>query len=162
MKNYEIKNIETAIMRFNSKNLFLSNFYEGKPFNYKGYIFENTEAAFHSQKCPSRIADFQMVRPSQSKRLGRVVDLRKDWEDVKDKIMYEVCYAKFTQDENLKKKLLATGDVELVEGNYHGDRCWGMTFSQKTRSWIGENRLGLILMRLREDLRELDRIKGDR
>ena len=160
MKNYEIKDISSAIMRFNGKYLFLSNFYEGNSFEYKGYLFENSEAAFHSQKCPSRIAEFQMVRPSQSKRLGRLVPLRHDWEDVKDKIMYEVCRAKFTQDEKLKQQLLATGDRELVEGNYHGDRCWGMTFNQKTKSWVGQNRLGLVLMRLREDLRDLERMRG--
>lgn len=153
--DYQIKNINNAIMRFNGDYIFLSNFYEGKSFEYKGLRFENTEAAFHSQKCPVRAQEFEMVRPSQSKKLGRQVLLRDDWEEVKDKIMYDVCYEKFTQDKELKDKLLATGDKELVEGNYHGDRCWGMTYSQKTKSWIGQNRLGIVLMKLREDLREL-------
>lgn len=152
--SYEIKDINTAIMRFNGEYLFLSNFYEGKVFEYKGCKFENSEAPFHAEKCISRIKDFEMVRPAQSKRLGRQVLLREDWEEVKDKVMYDVCYAKFTQDEELKNKLLATGDRELVEANFHGDRCWGMTFSQKTNSWVGENRLGIVLMKLREDLRK--------
>ena len=95
-----------------------------------------------------------MARPSQSKKLGRQVLLREDQEEVKDQVMYDVCYAKFSQDEELKNKLLATGDRELVEGSFHGDRCWGMTFSQKTNSWIRENRLGVVLMKLREDLRK--------
>ena len=30
-----------------------------------------------------------------------------------------------------------------------------MTYSQKTKSWIGQNRLRIVLMKLREDLREL-------
>lgn len=150
---YKIKNINTAIMRFNGEYLFLSNFYEGEIFEYKGHKFRNSEAPFHAEKCIARIKDFEMIRPSQSKKLGRQVQLRADWEEVKDQVMYEVCYAKFSQDEYLKDKLLATGDRELVEGNFHGDRCWGMTYSQKTNSWIGENRLGIVLMKLREELR---------
>ena len=67
--------------------------------------------------------------------------------------IYDVCYAKFTQDENLKSRLLATGDKELVEGNAHNDRCWGMTYDKNTKSWVGENRLGIVLMKLREDLK---------
>lgn len=152
--NYIIKDIDTAIMRFSGKYLFLSNFYEGSSFEYRGYKFENSEAPFHAEKCPSRIKEFEMIRPSQSKKLGRCVELRSDWEDVKDQVMYDVCYAKFSQDIKLRNRLLDTDNMELVEGNYHGDRCWGMTFSQKTRTWIGENRLGIILMKLREDIRK--------
>lgn len=153
MKNYNIKNEETAIMKFRGENLFLSNFYEGKVFTYRGHKFTNSEAAFHAEKCWERVDEFELERPSQSKRLGRKVKMREDWEDVKDKIMYDICYAKFTQDRNLLEKLLQTEGRELVEGNTHGDRCWGMTYSQKYKMWIGENRLGIVLMKLREDLK---------
>ena len=153
MIRYQIKNINTAIMSFRGEYLFLSNFYEGKVFTYKGLKFNNTEAPFHAEKCWSRAKDFEMVRPAQSKRLGRQVLLREDWEEVKDQVMYDVCYAKFTQDPVLKAKLLATGNRELVEGNTHGDRCWGMTCSNGV--WIGENRLGKVLMKLRDDLRKM-------
>lgn len=153
MKQYEIKDINTAIMHFNKEYFFLSNFYEGKIFIYKEHRFQNAEAPFHAEKCISRIKEFEMERPSQSKKLGRKVLLRNDWEEVKDQVMYDVCYAKFTQDENLKSRLLATGDKELVEGNAHNDRCWGMTYDKNTKSWVGENRLGIVLMKLREDLK---------
>ena len=153
MIRYQIKNINTAIMSFRGEYSFLSNFYEGKVFTYKGLKFNNTEAPFHAEKCWSRAKEFEMVRPLQSKRLGRRVLMRKDWEQIKDRVMYDVCYAKFTQDPVLKAKLLATGNRELVEGNTHGDRCWGMTCSNGV--WIGENRLGKVLMKLREDLREM-------
>lgn len=142
------------IMRFNNEYLFLSNFYEGNIFEYKNMKFNNTEAAFHSQKDLSREKEFEMMRPSQSKKLGRNVNLREDWEAIKEQVMYDVCYAKFTQDPTLKAKLLATGDMTLVEGNYHGDRCWGMTYSQKDNCWVGDNKLGKILMKLRGDLSE--------
>ena len=141
------------IGRFNGEYLFLSNFYEGKIFEYKEMKFANTEAAFHSQKDLSRQKEFEIMRPAQSKRLGRNVNLRPDWEEVKEQVMYDVCYAKFTQDPDLKAKLLATGNQELVEGNYHNDKCWGMAYSQKEKRWIGDNKLGKILMKLREELK---------
>lgn len=153
MIRYQIKNINTAIMSFRGEYSFLSNFYEGKVFTYKGLKFNNTEAPFHAEKCWSRAKEFEMIRPLQSKRLGRRVLMRKDWEQIKDRVMYDVCYAKFTQDPVLKAKLLATGNRELVEGNTHGDRCWGMTCSNGV--WIGENRLGKVLMKLRDDLRKM-------
>ena len=153
MIRYQIKNRNTAIMSFRGEYSFLSNFYEGKVFTYKGLKFNNTEAPFHAEKCWSRAKEFEMIRPLQSKRLGRRVLMRKDWEQIKDRVMYDVCYAKFTQDPVLKAKLLATGNRELVEGNTHGDRCWGMTCSNGV--WIGENRLGKVLMKLREDLRKM-------
>lgn len=153
MKNYTIKNIDTAILRMNGEYLFLSNFYEGNVFEYKGCKFTNTEAPFHAEKCIERIKEFEMERPSQSKKLGRRVSLRADWEDIKDQVMYDVCYAKFSQDEELKAKLLATGSRELVEGNMHNDRCWGMVYNSRTGEYEGENRLGIVLMKLREDLK---------
>lgn len=81
------------------------------------------------------------------RKISRQVPLRGDWEEVKDNIMYEICKAKFTQNEDLKEKLLATGNDILEEGNTWGDRVWG------TVNGVGENRFGKILMRVREELR---------
>lgn len=80
------------------------------------------------------------------KRLGRRVKLRPDWESIKDQVMYEVCKAKFSQNTDLRDKLVATGDAELVEGNTWGDKIWGICNGQ------GENRLGKILMKVRTEL----------
>lgn len=61
--------------------------------------------------------------------------------------MYEICKAKFSQNTELKKRLLSTGNEHLEEGNTWGDKIWG------TVNGVGENRLGKILMRIREELR---------
>lgn len=135
------------INSFRGRYLFLSNFYEGKVFEYKGMKFTNTEAAFHSQKCLKLQKDFEMMRPSQSKKLGRRVPLRPDWNKVRDDVMYKVCMCKFTQDPELRQKLIDTGDSYLEEGNQHGDKYWG------TVNGNGKNRLGHILMKIREELR---------
>ena len=62
--------------------------------------------------------------------------------------MYEIVLAKFTQNPDLKEELLATGDEHLEEGNTWGDAIWG------TVDGVGENRLGKILMRVRDELNE--------
>ena len=67
--------------------------------------------------------------------------------------MYDVCYAKFSQDKNLKRRLLATGDEYLQEGNFHGDFYWGRIYNKEKGEWVGKNNLGKVLMKLREDLR---------
>lgn len=137
--------MSNAITKFRGDNLFLSNFYVA-PVVYQGVRFENNEAAFQSAKCPSRMMDFCGLNPSEAKKLGRRVVLRVDWEEVKLGVMYQVCKAKFTQNPDLAQKLIDTGDAELVEGNTWGDRIWGVC------DGVGENNLGKILMRIREEL----------
>ena len=136
------------IKAFKGKYYFLSNFYEA-PVTWEGITYQNNEAAFQSAKVTSgdRKA-FAELNPSDAKKLGRQVSLREDWESIKDCVMYEVCKAKFTQNEDLKEKLLATGNDLLEEGNTWGDKTWG------TVDGVGENRLGKILMRIREEVKE--------
>lgn len=138
--------INDKIEKFDGEYAFLSNFFSA-PFSYCGFKFHNSEAAFQASKCPSRMFDFVTLNPSQAKRLGRKVELRPDWEDVKESVMYEVCLAKFTQNPDLAILLMDTGDAELIEGNTWGDRVWGVC------DGAGENKLGKILMRIRKELK---------
>ena len=55
--------------------------------------------------------------------------------------------AKFSTNESLKKRLLETGDEELIEGNTWNDTYWGVC------KGVGLNKLGEILMRVREELK---------
>lgn len=135
------------IDKFNGKYDFLSNYYVA-PVTYNGLTFQSNEAAFQAQKTlnEGQRRKFTRMAPNKAKAKGRNVILRSDWEQIKNKIMYEVCYAKFTQNPELKEKLLATGDEELVEGNTWHDTYWGVCNRR------GKNKLGKILMRVREEL----------
>jgi Uncharacterized protein conserved in bacteria len=135
------------ICSFRGKHFFLSNFYTA-PVYYNGLTYQNNEAAFQAQKTldEKKRREFMNLQPEQAKRLGRQSKLRPDWENAKENIMYEICKAKFTQNADLAKELIATCSENLQEGNTWGDREWG------TVNGVGENKLGKILMRIRGEL----------
>lgn len=142
--------LKRDITSFRERFDFLSNFYEA-PIEYDGLCFGNAEAAFQAQKCVDREGrmEFQNMRPSEAKRAGRKVTLRPDWEQVKVHLMEEIVRAKFTQNSDLAQMLLATGDRLIQEGNTWHDIFWGVD----QKSGQGENHLGKILMKIREELR---------
>lgn len=147
------KKEDVMINEFRGRYGFLSNFYES-PVTYKGLTYGNNEAAFQAQKVSDKEEQraFCMMEPLEAKRKGRHVKLREDvdWDTEKFIYMYEICKEKFSQKEYLKYLLLSTGDTHLEEGNTWGDKIWG------TVNGEGENRLGKILMKVREELRDSD------
>jgi ribA/ribD-fused uncharacterized protein len=71
---------------------------------------------------------------------------RKDWYDVKLAVMEDILRAKLSQHFYVQKKLLQTGDREIIE-NSHRDAYWGWGPEKD-----GENNLGKIWMKLRQEL----------
>ena len=132
---------------FDGNYAFLSNFYSCMV-EYDGLLYRNSEAAFQSAKTMDKKMRkvFTELSPSSAKYLGRHVQLRDDWEDVKDNIMYEIVYNKFSNNLDLRNSLHDTGDAELIEGNWWNDKYWGMCNGE------GQNKLGKILMRVRDEL----------
>jgi ribA/ribD-fused uncharacterized protein len=136
------------ITSFSGDYAFLSNFYP-TPTPYEGVVFPTSEHAFQAAKTLDmaerrRIAD--LATPAQAKRAGRRVVLRSDWEQVKIAIMTSIVRAKFQHNHELAQKLTATANTELVEGNRHGDRFWGVCKGE------GQNWLGRVLMEVRAEL----------
>lgn len=144
--------MSNKIDRFQGDYYFLSNFFTA-PVTYDGFTYGNNEAAFQAQKCASREErqKFTEMNPSEAKKCGRSVTLRRDWEQIKVKVMHELVQAKFEQNPLLAERLLDTGDVYLEEGNTWGDRIWG------TVDGKGANQLGRILMTVREYIREREK-----
>ncbi len=133
---------------FRGEYAFLSNMYDA-PVLYEGIAYKSSEAAFQAQKALDEAVKktFAQYSGKQAKFHGKRVDLRGDWESVKERVMYEVVKRKFSQNPDLKEKLLATGSKELIEGNTWNDRYWGVCRG------VGQNKLGKILMRVREELK---------
>lgn len=137
------------ICSFRGAYNFLSNM-STAVFEWDGRTYRNSEAAFQSAKSqdPEERDQFSTYAGVVAKRAGKRVNLRSDWESVKVGIMREIVRAKFSQNPDLLKKLLDTGDAELVEGNSWHDTFWGV--DQTTGE--GENHLGKILMEIRAEL----------
>jgi hypothetical protein len=77
----------------------------------------------------------------------RTRPLRFDWEQVKDDIMQKAVLRKFETHADIREILLSTKDAEIVE-NSPIDYYWGCGANGS-----GKNRLGIILMEVREILR---------
>ena len=88
--------------------------------------------------------------PGEAGRFGRTLKIRKDWDNVKFDVMLWGVREKFKKEE-LKEMLLNTGDQQLIEGNFWNDTYWGVC------KGVGENNLGKILMRVREEVKNLNK-----
>lgn len=86
--------------------------------------------------------------PMIAARMGRdrKRPLRKDWETVKIDLMTDAVRAKFIQHDELRKVLLSTGTATIVEHTKR-DKFWG-----DGGDGSGKNMLGIILMRVRDEL----------
>ncbi len=122
------------------------------PIVLKGRTWPTAEHYFQAQKFPGTEHE-ESIRllnsPMIAARAGRdrKKPLRRDWESVKDAIMTEAVRAKFTQHPRLRDLLLSTGEVHLIE-HTRNDRYWG-----DGGDGTGKNKLGLILMAIRDELR---------
>jgi hypothetical protein len=147
------------IDRFFDEHRFLSNFYPAIV-KVAGFTFPSVEHAYQAFKSNRKDIITKFCDPNmtagQAKRLGKQLNIRKDWDDIKVELMYTLIRDKFTRHEDLKKKLLDTGIAELIEGNTWGDKTWGMCNGE------GLNLLGQILMLVRSEIRGLEKQKEDR
>lgn len=111
---------------FVGERRFLSN-YATMPAEFEGLRYPTVEHAFAAAKTldpEQRLLIRGLRTPGLAKAMGRKVNLRPDWEEVKTGIMGNLLKSKFAVPE-MRAKLLATGDEELVEWNTWHDCIWG-------------------------------------
>lgn len=118
----------------------------------KGKRWPTSEHYFQAQKFQNSAHQEEIRKaktPMIAARLGRdrKKKLRRDWESVKDNVMREAVTAKFTQHDELRAILLATGEAKLIEHTTN-DAYWG-----DGGDGSGRNMLGRTLMEVRERLR---------
>jgi len=149
----QINGIERDYIIHDDKNVkgffgdyrFLSNFHEC-PVYFDGRMYPSSENAYQAAKCINlefREA-FVEITPSQSKKLGRQIDVRKNWESIKFDVMRVILADKFYRNLNLRRLLSETGAKYLEETNHWGDIYWGVCNEK------GDNNLGRILMATRD------------
>lgn len=110
---------------------------------------KTNEHAYQALKCMFH-ADFEGIldldSPVKAKRAGREAAQHKSFEEHKLLYMYQINRAKFTQHPALRMKLISTTGL-LEETNTWGDQFWGVC------DGVGQNNLGKILMKIREEIR---------
>lgn len=138
----------TSITEFQGPNRWLSNFWPAQVV-FAGISYPTVEHAYQAAKSDvqsEREAICLAKTPGDAKRLGKRVTMRKDWNAVKLDVMLDLLRQKFAIP-TLRAKLLATGDLMLVEGNPWGDYFWGVCRGK------GENHLGRLLMGVRSEIK---------
>ena len=146
------------------ENAYLSNWYPSD-FTVNGIHFSSMEQYMMYQKAlrfgDTKIADKILATDdvAKIKKLGREVQGYDEsvWNGVRQIIVYEGLTAKFSQNEDLKEKLLETKDAILAECAVR-DKIWGIGLSMTDDKrfdkdkWKGQNLLGYALMLVREHL----------
>lgn len=148
----------------NEENGYLSNWYLSA-FTVKGMRFSSMEQFMMYHKAIyflDEIVASQILATdnvAKIKALGRMVSNYEEnlWNGVRQIVVYEGLLAKFSQNEDLKEQLKATGNAVLAECAVK-DSIWGIGLSMKNpdrldkSKWQGQNLLGYTLMMVRERL----------
>jgi len=148
--------MERIIDKFVDEEFFLSNFYI-HTITYKGKEYKTVEHAFQASKAKNE-SEHEWIRnmdtPGKAKKNAsdpNKLHLRKDWEEIKDDLMLELIRIKFS-DPELSDKLTNTKNYLLVEGNYWHDNYWGDCICLKCKDIEGQNKLGKLLMKVRQEI----------
>lgn len=146
------------------ENGFLSNWYLSE-FTVDEIVFTSMEqfmmykkaVCFNDKEIAKQILETNDV--ACIKKLGRLVSGYNDsvWNGIRQIVVYEGLIAKFSQNDELRKKLKDTKDAILAECAVQ-DRIWGIGLSmndsnrQYLEQWNGQNLLGYTLMMVRDRL----------
>jgi hypothetical protein len=109
-----------------------------------------SEHAYHSEKFLDHPEIIEELKKTTSAHdafkiaLANKDKYRNDWDNVKLDIMKEILLAKVEQHPYVKKKLLDSGNKELIENSWR-DSFWGWDEDRK-----GENHLGKLWMEVRK------------
>jgi len=147
-------NTVKTINNFNYENAFLSNMYPCKV-EFEGLTYTCSEAAFQAAKCknPTDRVKFTKLDGKAARALGKSIELRSNWNQIRRTVMYNVVSNKFAQNKALYEKLIATKGTQLIEGNTWGDTYWGVCNGE------GANNLGKILMYIRDNKKEAPKMQ---
>jgi ribA/ribD-fused uncharacterized protein len=145
------------ITDFRGDYRYLSNFFE-VPIFFNGNSWKSVEHAYQACKTTEPLALSAIMHaptPKEAKSFGKSCPCRDDWDQVKVGLMKVIVSLKFLQHPMLRKELIATGDVPIIEGNCWHDNFWGNCTCVSCSTITGQNQLGVILMSVRKSLVKL-------
>lgn len=119
---------------------------------WQGKLYPTSEHAYHSEKfededLKEQIRSALSAHDAVKLAHANTDKYRSDWDDIKLNIMKEILRAKINQHTYVKKKLLESGDKELVEDSWR-DSYWGWGPNKN-----GQNHLGKLWMELRDEFK---------
>ncbi len=142
---------EKQIFFYEQEFYIFSNFSSFK-LDWKGYDWMTSEHAYHSEKFGDKdilekLKATRSAHDAMKLAYSNRDKYRKDWDEIKLKVMKDILRAKVEQHPYVKKKLLESGNKELIENSWR-DSYWGWGENQK-----GENHLGKLWMEIRDEIR---------
>lgn len=141
---------------FKDQMAWASNMHNAPFVDKHGVKWACSEIYYQAHKFPvgsetyTRIA--KMTNPYQAKTAGKSVGMREDWDNIKVNVMKWALWYKFSQNEDLKAKLLNCPDDMLVEENYWHDNFWGACNCPRCKGVQKHNTLGELLKQLKTKL----------
>ncbi|KAL0239605.1 hypothetical protein GEMRC1_009713 [Eukaryota sp. GEM-RC1] len=120
------------------------------------YMMARKALLFNDQTTYNKI--MSASSPARQKALGRKVSPYDDqtWVKHREQIIFDGNYAKFSQNEELKKFILDTGDSTIAEASPY-DKIYGIGLTEEQaltgQKWQGLNLLGVCLENVRQKLR---------
>ncbi|MFA5131714.1 MAG: NADAR family protein [Candidatus Paceibacterota bacterium] len=124
---------------------------------WKENLCMTSEHAYHTEKFEDEELK-QMIRTTRSAHAALLLakehkdEYRKDWDDVKLGIMKKILHAKVEQHPYVKKKLLDSGNRQIIEDSWRDD-FWGWGPHKD-----GANHLGKLWMEVREEVKSKETI----
>lgn len=155
-------------LAFCSHHAYLSNFYPCM-FQINGQTFDSAERAYQYSRAmhlhaPEVAKNILTARNAKEcKKQSYFIESKAEWDSSKRGVMKMIVQEKFSQNADLKEKLLSTGTTMLIEAT--SDNYWGAgsllgSKLLKEGKWTGRNELGIILNEVREDLRRTEKWKA--
>ncbi|XP_067679581.1 uncharacterized protein [Haliotis asinina] len=141
---------------------------EGKEFNCaEQYYMYRKAALFEDKDIEEKIMNSK--DPKEQKRLGKQIrNFDFDtWMQHSKEVVEKGNMAKFSQNPHLKKQLFATAPRLMVEASPH-DATWGIALPRNDprawdeRTWRGQNLLGQIITKVRDNLMRQDGVQVDK
>ena len=155
---------ENEIHAFAGSNDKLSNFY---PCEVKmdGRVFTSGEQAYaHAKAIHNKRPDIaaKIIEASNAREVkqeSNKIKTDEKWSEIKVEVMEEVLRSKIDENDDIKQHLIDTGDMDLAEAVI-GENFWGSGLPKKATAntdpekWPGENMLGKMWMKMRDNLKE--------